>query len=109
MWKAMGSLFKSQEHFHFETLSVRMNYRPTLAEFTRFFDELAKGGFGSVVRAKALVSTLEGPYRFDSTFRNVDRVRFEKDIEDSRLVVIGEGLDRRTLERVLVQRPEETH
>jgi G3E family GTPase len=86
-------LVKVQEHFHFQTMSFRINGKPSLADFTAFFDDLAKGRFGSVARAKSLVETLEGPYRFDSTYGTVDRVRFEKRIENSRLVVIGEGLE----------------
>jgi G3E family GTPase len=85
--------FKSQEHFRFQTMSFRINCKPALADFTTFFDDLAKGRFGSVARAKSLVDTLEGPYRFDSTYGKVDSVRFEKSIEKSRLVVIGEGLE----------------
>ncbi len=89
-------------HFHFETASYRIATRPSLAFFTSFFAELVRGRFGSVVRAKALVATAEGPYRFDGTYGTVDRMRFEKDIADSRLVVIGKGLDRLAMEQVLV-------
>jgi G3E family GTPase len=78
--------------YHFETESFPIVGRPALADFTSFFAELAGDRFGSVARAKALVSTMDGPYRFDSTYGRVDRVRFEKDIENSRLVIIGEGL-----------------
>jgi G3E family GTPase len=85
-------LCKSREHFRFQTMSFRINGKPALADFTTFFDDLAKGRFGSVARAKSLVDTLEGPYRFDNTYGKVDRIRFEKNIENSRLVVIGEGL-----------------
>ena len=52
-------LFNSREHFRFETLSLMISSRPSLAGFTVFFDALAKGRFGSVARAKALVSTLD--------------------------------------------------
>jgi G3E family GTPase len=78
--------------YHFETESFPIAGRPALADFTAFFAELAGDRFGSVARAKALVSTIDGPYRFDSTYGKVDRVRFERDIENSRLVIIGEGL-----------------
>jgi len=84
---------KTQEHFSFQTMSLRIDCKPTLAAFTAFFDDLARGRFGSVVRAKSLVETLEGPYRFDSNYGKVDRVQFEKKVESSRLVVIGEGLE----------------
>jgi len=80
-------------HVHFETLSFRLDYRPSVDVFKTFFDALARGLYGSVARAKALVNTVEGPFRFDSTFGKVDMVRFEKHVEESRLVVIGEGLD----------------
>jgi G3E family GTPase len=83
--------------FHFETESFLIAGKPALADFTAFFDELAEERFGLVTRAKALVSTLEGPYRFDSAYGKVDRVRFEKDIENSRLVVIGEGLEKEAI------------
>lgn len=48
------------------------------------------------------VNTLEGPYRFDSAYGKTDRVRFEKDIENSRLVVIGEGLEAEGIRRELL-------
>jgi len=84
-------------HLHFETLSFRLGSRPSLAALTEFIDILTSGRFGSVARAKALVNTREGPYRFDSTFRRVDRVRFDKSIVKSRIVIIGQGLDAKSL------------
>jgi len=88
-------------HFHFETLSFPINNQPSFSVFTSFFHELAQGRFGTVARAKALVHTAEGPYRFDITYGKIDSVRFVKDIGSSRLVVIGEGLDRRAMESFL--------
>jgi G3E family GTPase len=88
-------------HFHFETLSLTINSKPSFSLFTAFFHDLAKGRFGSVARAKALVHTVEGPYRFDSTYSKVDAVPFEQDIRNSRLVVIGEGLDGAGIERTM--------
>lgn len=99
--RAVNPPFTPQEHVRFETASFRLGSRPALAAFLTFFEALAKGHFGSVVRAKALISTQEGPYRFDSAYGKVDRVRFEKDIEDSRLVVIGERLDRKAIQQAL--------
>jgi G3E family GTPase len=88
-------------HFHFETLSFRFGSGMDLVSFTAFFEDLTQGTYGAVARAKALVSTQEGPYRFDGTYGTVDRVRFERDIVDSRLVVIGEGLDKSALEEAV--------
>jgi len=88
-------------HLHFETLSFRLGGRLAMDAFSKFFNDLTSGLYGSVARAKALVKTVEGPYRFDSTFGKVDMVRFEKDISDNRLVVIGEGLNKESLSQTI--------
>ncbi|NTW67698.1 MAG: GTP-binding protein [Nitrospirae bacterium] len=88
-------------HFPFETISLPISSKKALSSFTAFFDGLARGRFGSVARAKALVNTLEGPYRFDSTYGKVDVVRFDKEVVSSRLVVIGEGLDSTGIEKTV--------
>jgi G3E family GTPase len=85
-------------HFHFETLSFKLGGDTSLALFSIFFDDLARGRYGSVARAKALIRTDRGPYRFDAVFGKVDSVPFETEIADSRLVVIGEKLDRKAIE-----------
>ncbi len=95
------SLRPGMVHGHFETLSLRINGVPAVGVITSFFDDLATGVYGSVARAKALVKTTEGPYRLDCTYGIVDVVRFERNIEDSRLVVIGEGLDGAGIERAV--------
>jgi Ni2+-binding GTPase involved in maturation of urease and hydrogenase len=81
-------------HFHFETLSFKLRDKPTLA--------VSNGKFGRVARAKALVDTEDGSYRFDSTYGKVDMMRFEKDVSESRLVVIGERLDENGIKKVLM-------
>jgi G3E family GTPase len=88
-------------HFHFDTLSIMISGVPAVDVITSFFDDLATGKYGSVVRAKALIKTAEGPYRFDCTYGIVDVARFDSDISDSRLVVIGEGLDKGSLFRTI--------
>jgi hypothetical protein len=59
----------------------------------KLFDDLARGSYGHVARAKALVHTTEGPYRFDITYGKIDYVRFDRDVVKGRLVVIGQELD----------------
>jgi G3E family GTPase len=88
-------------HFHFETFSFKLTDRMELALVQTLFDDLSKGKFGRVARAKALVNTSAGPYRYDSTFGNVNAVRFERAIADSRLVVIGDGLDEYRISQAL--------
>lgn len=89
-------------HFQFNTMTIRPQKIGDLAVLTSGLGDLAQGKYGTVVRAKALVRTEQGPYRFDIVYGKMDCVPFEKDVEDSRIVVIGEGLDvvgiKRTLE-----------
>jgi G3E family GTPase len=94
-------LFRSPEHFHFETLSFTLNGDTRLTLFSAFFDDLARGRFGRVARAKALVQLDGGPYRFDAVFGKVNRVPFEKEIADGRLVIIGEELDKGGIQEAL--------
>jgi len=86
-------LVNGNSHVPFETLSVKLSGGTRLDQFSRFFDILVSGKFGAVARAKALLATEDGPYRFDGVYGKVDRVRFEREIGDSRLVVIGTALD----------------
>lgn len=88
-------------HHHFETLSFKLTQGLELALDRQLFNDLARGKFGQVARAKALIDTSTGPYRFDSTFSNVDIVRFDKDIEESRLVVIGTTLNAAEIQKAL--------
>jgi G3E family GTPase len=104
--KVQGSIaFRRQDdHFQFETLSFKLNRETKLAGLSSFFHDLAAGRYGKVVRAKALIQTEEGPYRFDVVFEKVDTVRFDKDIGESRVVVIGEALDKPAIEKALLGR-----
>ena len=58
-----------------------------------------EGSSGVLIRRRHWSAHRRGPFRFDSTFGKVDMVHFEKHIEKSRLVVIGEGLDGAGIER----------
>ncbi len=93
--------FGSSSHIHFETLSFTLNAGMPLAGFSKLFQDVVAGRFGSVARAKALLHTDKGPYRFDGVYGKIDRVPFEKDIEEGRLVVIGEKLDRQAMEQAV--------
>lgn len=80
-------------HLNFETCSFKLADQMEFASVQELFTDLSRGKFGRVARAKALVSTTIGPYRFDSAFRNVDSARFDDEVTAGRLVVIGESLD----------------
>ena len=80
-------------HLKFETFSFKLADKMEFALVQQIFDDLSRGKFGRVVRAKALVNTTNGPYRFDSAFGKTDAARFGKEITANRMVVIGESLD----------------
>jgi G3E family GTPase len=86
-------------HVHFHTMTIRLQRIGDLAGLTSALGDLAQGKYGTVVRAKALVRTEQGPYRFDIVFGKVDSVPFEREIKDSRIVIIGEGLDAEGIRR----------
>jgi len=69
-----------------------------LALVQKLFVDLARGGYGTVARAKAIVATEQGAYRFDLVFGRVDCVAHEMAVQDGRVVVIGEGLDRQAIQ-----------
>jgi G3E family GTPase len=76
-------------HLTFETLSFKLRDTVELASMRKLFDDLAKGGYGSVARAKSVVATEQGPFRFDLVYGKVDSVRHEIEVQDSSVVVIG--------------------
>ena len=80
-------------HLYFETFSFPLADKMEFALVQQIFGDLSRGKFGRVARAKALVSTTDGPYRFDSAFGKTDAVRFDNDVTAGRMVVIGENLD----------------
>ncbi len=81
------------EHFHFATISIRPQKIADLTLLTSWLRDLAQGKYGTVVRTKALVLTDKGPYRFDIVFGKMDFVPFTNEIQESRIVIIGEELD----------------
>ena len=84
---------RSDAHFHFDTLSYRLKQGLEFEAVKRLFRELPSGRYGTIVRAKALVSTDCGPYRFDLVYGKVNCAAFGKNVEDNRIVIIGENLN----------------
>lgn len=79
-------------HLHFETLSFALSEGVDLESVSSLFHDLTRGKYGDIVRAKALVNTLQGPYQFDLSFSNVQAVPFGSPVSGSRLVLIGSGI-----------------
>jgi G3E family GTPase len=80
-----------------ETIAVEMPDKMALDRATEIFQALASNGYGRIVRAKALLQTDAGPYRFDLAGGCLECVEFPKPVTSSRLVVIGENLDQKML------------
>lgn len=90
-----GSAFRKFEtHIHFETFAATMTKAEPLLFYTSLFNDMARGTFGNVVRAKALVQTDQGPFRLDISSGRLDCVPFDKPVTHSRLVIIGTDLKR---------------
>lgn len=86
------ALNRGLPHFDFDTLSLRMDSGKDVTFYENFFEDMVRGSYGEVVRAKALVQTDEGPFRFDLSYGRVDRVPFARHITESRMVIIGAAL-----------------
>lgn len=57
------------------------------------FDEMARGDYGNILRAKALVETDRGPFRIDLSSGVTECIPFQGLLTKSRLVVIGDKID----------------
>lgn len=88
---------RADSHLSFDTVSFKLSGPIDYSRFKTFFEGIAKGKFGSVVRAKALVRTDRGPFKFDLVYGKEEDAPFAGDITDSRLVVIGANIDRNSL------------
>jgi G3E family GTPase len=98
---AQRTIIPGNCHLKFETFSFKLADQMDFATVQELFADLPHGKFGRVARAKALVSTTNGPFRFDSVFGNVDSERFDGNITAGRLVVIGESLDPAEIRRAV--------
>jgi len=88
-----GDVAVGHAHFRFDTLSFKIAAGTPIEQMAALMSALAAGRCGKIVRAKALVSSDRGPWRFDLAFGNRSSAPFAQPIEDSRMVVIGESLD----------------
>lgn len=79
-------------HIHFDTISLRPIGKVDFSKMINFFEEMASGCHGYVVRSKALVSTTEGHFRFDLSYGRTDRQESANPFEYNRLVIIGNEL-----------------
>ena len=76
----------NHSRFHFDSLSMNMPSGIKLSYLREHMDKIAGGQYGTVVRAKALVQTDEGPFRFDVVFGRVNCTRFSQAVPNSRML-----------------------
>ena len=95
------SIKRHASHLQFDTWSFRLGETVRLSLYIRFFEDMKEGVYGNIVRAKSLVCTDQGPFRFDLSYGKIDAVPLASLPGDSRLVIIGENLEKEALSRAL--------
>ncbi len=91
---------RNAPHFHFDTVSLKLSNSLDHEWLSDFFQDMSIGKYGDIVRAKALVNTLQGPYQFDLAFMNIKSIPFEKAVTGSRLVIIGKDIRKDALMKI---------
>ncbi len=97
---AERTIDRKAPHFQFDTVSLRLGDSLDHEWLSDFFQDMSIGKYGDIVRAKALVNTLQGPYQFDLSFTNIRSVPFEKTVSNSRLVIIGKDIRKDALMKI---------
>jgi G3E family GTPase len=95
------SIQKHASHLQLDTGSFKLPRTVGFSSFKRLFEDMKQGVYGNIVRAKSLVATDQGPFRFDLSYGTIDAVPLVSLPGDSRLVIIGEHLEKKALSRVL--------
>jgi G3E family GTPase len=95
------SVQKFASHLHFDTVTFRLNRTADFTLYKKLFEAMKDGDYGNIVRAKALVVTDSGPFRFDLSYGKIDTVPFASSIGEGRLVIIGEHLEKEALSQTL--------
>lgn len=90
---------KGGSFLDFDTFSLFLPDIVSFDSFKRFFQDVADGTYGSVIRAKALVQTDSGPYRFDLSCGHRRIMPFACSIAEGRVVFIGSHMEKETLKK----------
>lgn len=84
-----------------ESFSVNLKKGTDLKTMEVFFNSLSSGRFGKILRAKALLNTDEGSFRFDYASSRVFKEPFDRAVTESRVVLIGTSLKRDAILKAL--------
>lgn len=77
-----------------DSFSIEICKSVGLKAIETIFNDMASGVYGDIFRAKALIETDRGPYRIDLSSGIVECLSFGRPLSRSRIVVIGENIDR---------------
>ena len=99
------SIQRHASHLHFDTGSFRLAGTVGFSSYKRFFEAMEDGDYGNIVRAKSLVATDQGPFRFDLSFGTINAVPLVSLPGDSRLVIIGDHLEKEALSAFMLKSP----
>ena len=91
------SIQRHASHLHFDTGSFRLHKTLGFSFYERLFEDMKEGVYGNIVRGKSLVCTDQGPFRFDLSYGTIDAVPLAASPGESRLVIIGEHLEKEAL------------
>jgi len=81
-------------HLHYETVAINLGENPIDFEvLSSIFEEMKNSLYGRILRAKGLFITERGNYRMDIAAGRVSAEPFGGDLHESRIVLIGEGID----------------
>ncbi len=97
------SIQRHASHLHFDTGAFRLAKTVGFTLYQRFFEDMKEGLYGNIVRAKSLVSTGRGSYRFDLSYGHIDVVPFALSAKEGRLVIIGDHLEKEALSTQIAQ------
>ena len=97
--KGQHRIQKYTSHLHFDTASFSVAMTAEFSFYKRIFEDMKEGIYGNIVRAKSLVNTDKGPFRFDLSYGTIDATPLVSLPNGSRVVVIGERLEKEALYR----------
>lgn len=86
-------------HFRFDTVSFEIPAGTTMERMELLMSALAAGRHGKIVRAKGLVTTDRGPWKFDLAFGSLSSAAFGQPLTQGRVVVVGEAPDGEAIRR----------
>ncbi len=88
-------------HLDFETVTLEPDENISRSFILAFLHKARSGVYGQIARAKGLINTEEGAFKFDLSFGHIEEKRLEGPVERNRLVIIGKGLKRELMEAAI--------